>query len=110
MFGEDGEYNLKFGSSKNTDYCYEAVYNKDGILLTENNSPINMGTYNYCSDQKDSKLHQLLDVIPYKVLGNTPDESSKYPGDDEKWKNGDNFDKNVEAKKHRAEIEEMIAQ
>ena len=51
----------------------------------------------------------LLDVIPYKVLGNTPDESSKYPGDDEKWKNGDNFDKNVEAKKHRAEIEEMIA-
>ena len=54
-----------------------------GILLTENNSPINMGTYNYCSDQKDSKLHQLLDVIPYKVLGNTPDESSKYPGDDE---------------------------
>ena len=52
----------------------------------------------------------LLDVIPYKVLGNTPDESSKYPGDDEKWKNGDNFDKNVEAKKHRAEIEEMIAQ
>ena len=45
----------------------------------------------------------------YKVLGNTPDESSKYPGDDEKWKNGDNFDKNVEAKKHRAEIEEMIA-
>ena len=55
-------------------------------------------------------MHQLLDVIPYKVLGNTPDESSKYPGDDEKWKNGDNFDKNVEAKKHRAEIEEMIAQ
>ena len=46
---------------------------------------------------------------PYKVLGNTPDESSKYPGDNEKWKNGDNFDKNVEAKKHRAEIEEMIA-
>lgn len=33
-----------------TDYIYEAVYNKDGILLTENNSPINMDTYNYCSD------------------------------------------------------------
>ena len=46
----------------------------------------------------------------WHCLGNTPDESSKYPGDDEKWKNGDNFDKNVEAKKHRAEIEEMIAQ
>ena len=110
MFGEDGEYNLKFGSSKNSDYCYEAVYNKDGILLTENNSPINMGTYNYCSDQKDSKLHQLLDVIPYKVLGNTPDESSKYPGEDAKAQNGNNFKENIDAQNHRAEIEEMIAQ
>ena len=109
MFGEDGEYNLKFGSSKNTDYCYEAVYNKDGILLTENNSPINMGTYNYCSDQKDSKLHQLFDVIPYKVLGNTPDESSKYPGEDAKAQNGNNFKENIDAQKNRAEIEEMIA-
>lgn len=109
MFGEDGEYNLKFGSSKNTDYCYEAVYNKDGILLTENNSPINMGTYNYCSDQKDSKLHQLFDVIPYKVLGNTPDESSKYPGDKAKNDNGKIFDGNVDARNHRAEVERMIS-
>ena len=109
MFGEDGEYNLKFGSSKNTDYCYEAVYNKDGILLTENNSPINMGTYNYCSDQKDSKLHQLLDVIPYKVLGNTPDESSKYPGDDEKDDNKDRYDGNSDAQDYRAEVERMIS-
>ena len=73
-----------------------------GILLTENNSPINMGTYNYCSDQKDSKLHQLLDVIPYKVLGNTPDESSKYPGEDAKAQNGNNFKENIDAQNHRA--------
>ena len=109
MFGENGEYNLKFGSSKNTDYCYEAVYNIDGILLTENNLPINMGTYNYCSDQNDSDLHQLLDVIPYKVWGNTPDESSKYPGDDAKTQNGQNFNNNIDAQNHRAEVEEMIA-
>ena len=65
MFGEDGEYNLKFGSSKNTDYCYEAVYNKDGILLTENNSPINMGTYNYCSDQIK---HMMSTVEPFSDI------------------------------------------
>ena len=80
-----------------------------GILLTENNSPINMGTYNYCSDQKDSKLHQLLDVIPYKVLGNTPDESSKYPGDDEKDDNKDRYDGNSDAQDYRAEVERMIS-
>ena len=80
-----------------------------GILLTENNSPINMGTYNYCSDQKDSKLHQLFDVIPYKVLGNTPDESSKYPGDKAKNDNGKIFDGNVDAQNHRAEVERMIS-
>ena len=39
-----------------------------------------MGTFNYCSDQADSKLHQTLDVKPYKEYGNTPDPSSKYPG------------------------------
>jgi len=52
----------------------------------------------------------LLDVIPYKVLGNTPDESSKYPGEDVKAQNGNNFKENIDAQNHRAEIEEMIAQ
>ena len=80
-----------------------------GILLTENNSPVNMGTYNYCSDQKDSKLHQLLDVIPYKVFGNTPDESSKYPGDDAKDDNKDRYDGNSDAQDYRAEVERMIS-
>ena len=44
MQGVDGEYNLKFLSYDS--FC-EAVYNKKGILLNENNDPINMGTYNY---------------------------------------------------------------
>ena len=39
----------------------------------------------------------LLDVIPYKVLGNTPDESSKYPGEDVKAQNGNNFKENIDA-------------
>lgn len=106
MSGTDGEYNLKFGSSKNTGYIYEAVYNKDGILLTENNSPINMGTYNYCSDQADKALYQKLDVKPYKEYGNTSDEISKYPGDEAKEENGDRFNANVSAKNHRTSVKE----
>ena len=62
MFGTNGEFNLNFSSSKNTGYIYEAVYNKDGVLLTEDNSPINVGTYNYCSDQADKALHQIFDI------------------------------------------------
>ena len=54
-------------------------------------------------------MHQLFDVIPYKVLGNTPDESSKYPGDKAKNDNGKIFDGNVDARNHRAEVERMIS-
>ena len=108
MFGTNGEFNLKFGSSKNTGYIYEAVYNKDGVLLTEDNSPINVGTYNYCSDQADKSLHQKLDVKPYKAYGNTPDESSKYPGDTAKEQNGDRFNANASAQNHRTNVERRL--
>ena len=77
MFGTDGEYNLKFVSSDNSGNMYEAVYNKNGILLTEENDPENMGTYNYCSDEINNDLHQKLDVDTYKKWGNTPDLSIK---------------------------------
>lgn len=43
---------------------YEAVYNYDGILLDEDNDPVNMGTYNY-ADPSDKLNHGLLDVKPY---------------------------------------------
>ena len=109
MFGTDGEYNLKFGSSKNTDYMYEAVYNKDGILLTEYNSPINMGTYNYCSDQADGDLHQKLDVAPYKAYGNTPNPSSKYPGNDAKEENERKYNNNTSAQNNRLKYEKEIS-
>lgn len=80
------------------------TYRSNPIL----DSPVNMGTYNYCSDQADSDLHQTLDVNPYKDYGNTRDESSKYPGDTEKEKNGDRYNSNVSAQAHRAEVEERL--
>jgi hypothetical protein len=39
-YGEDGAYNLKFISQ---DGHFEAVYNKNGVLLTADNDPLNMG-------------------------------------------------------------------
>lgn len=56
-----GEYNLKFVSK---DGKYEAVYNYDGVLLDENNDPVNMGTYNYASPN-DWLDHFNLDIKPY---------------------------------------------
>lgn len=56
-----GEYNLKFVSK---DGKFEAVYNYVGILLDENNDPVNMGTYNYASPS-DMLKHAYLDVMPY---------------------------------------------
>ena len=45
----------------------------------------------------------------WHCLGNTPDESSKYPGDKAKNDNGKIFDGNVDARNHRAEVERMIS-
>ena len=64
MFGEDGEYNIKFLSE---DGRSEAVYNKQGILLTAENDPVNMATYNFSSDWRE---HSDFDVKPYYVWGN----------------------------------------
>ena len=73
MFGETGAYNIKFISSNNTDNIYEAVYDKDGNLITENDdNGKNMGTYNYASSSKDAGTHNEFDVKTYKNWGNTP--------------------------------------
>jgi hypothetical protein len=68
MQGKDGAYNLKFISS---DGHFEAVYNKDGILLTEENDPINMGTFNYAHQLSDEITHYKYDVQPYFNWNNT---------------------------------------
>jgi len=68
MQGIDGEYNLKFISYDN--FC-EAVYNKKGVLLNENNDPINMGTYNYAAGIAKINSHSVFDISPYIKWGNT---------------------------------------
>lgn len=75
MFGIDGSYNIKFISSNNTDNIYEAVYDKNGNLITENDDyGKNMGTYNYASSSTQSKLHDKFDVKTYENWGNTPND------------------------------------
>jgi len=66
--GDGGEYNLKFVSAEG--FC-EAVYNKKGILLTENNDPVNMGTFNYAAGIKQQDSHTKYDVNPYLLWGNS---------------------------------------
>ena len=73
MQGVDGEYNLKFLSYDSYD---EAVYNKKGILLNENNDPINMGTYNYGAGYS-IKDHIRFDQYPYHIWGNSANSPQK---------------------------------
>jgi hypothetical protein len=68
MQGPDGVYNVKFVSP---DGHFEAVYDKDGILLTEANDPINMGTYNYADPASELFKHVLYDVSPFGDWGNS---------------------------------------
>ena len=72
MQGADGEYNLKFESY---DYYDEAVYNEKGILLTENNDPINMGSYNYGVSSREA--HIRFDQFPYLMWGNAANSPQK---------------------------------
>ncbi|HEY5583992.1 MAG TPA: hypothetical protein VIK78_05820 [Ruminiclostridium sp.] len=72
--GTDGEYNLKFLSC---DGYFEAVYNKKGILLDENNDPINMGTFNYAAGIRSINAHWTFDVSPYLIWGNTSNSPQK---------------------------------
>ena len=64
-----GLFNTKF-ISNDGDGKYEGVYDKRGLLLTEENDPVNMGTYNYCSFSVDMRKHATLDMVPYYIWGN----------------------------------------
>jgi hypothetical protein len=68
MYGKDGEYNLKFISA---DGHFEAVYNREGVLLTKDNDPLNMGTFNYAHQLADQMTHYNLDVWTYFMWNNT---------------------------------------
>jgi hypothetical protein len=99
MYGKDGEYNVKFISE---DGHFEAVYNTDGVLLTQYNDQLNMGTFNYADQVLDKEKHSVLDVVPYIRWGNTAGSVSileSEPSD---------FDENPDAVKQYSAIYERI--
>jgi hypothetical protein len=102
MYGKNGEYNLKFISA---DGHFEAVYNKDGILLTQDNDPLNMGTFNYAHQLADQITHYNLDVWPYFMWNNT--EESMRMNNEEKI-DPVPIDKNEDAMKRYKKYEEII--
>ncbi|MBD5544787.1 MAG: VWA domain-containing protein, partial [Lachnospiraceae bacterium] len=111
MYGENGEYNLKFVSD---DGKYEGVYDKNGTELTEVNDPINMGTYNY-ADPSNVLEHTYFDVLPYGIpglaWGNTRDSVRGCKQACVAAIFGytkDKFKQNNDAKSYRSQIEDRI--
>jgi hypothetical protein len=102
MYGKDGEYNLKFISA---DGHFEAVYNREGILLTQKNDILNMGTFNYAHQLADQVTHYNLDVWPYFMWNNT--EEAMEINKDEKFK-ATAIDKNEDAMNRYKYYEELI--
>lgn len=99
MYGDNGEYNLKFVSA---DGHFEVVYDINGNLVTDS---LNMGTYNYVSP-KNALGHAKFDVIPYSHLGNTPDS---IPGMFlPSFYNQIKYDRNDKAQAHRQNIINQI--
>lgn len=97
---EEGEYNLKFICRE----ChYEAVYNKDGILLTQYNDPDNMATFNYANHKVNPIGHFSSDVVPYYEWGNV--EGKECPDDDSAK---ERYYSNREAQRHRGKIEAIM--
>jgi hypothetical protein len=104
MYGKDGEYNLKFIS---TDGHFEAVYNRDGMLLTQESDPVNMGTFNYAHQLADQITHYNLDVWPYFMWNNT--EEAMSINNTEKIEPVP-IDKNKNAMERYKEYEELFAE
>jgi hypothetical protein len=68
-------HQMGYGNENNAKYIspdgkLEAVYNADGSLVTDIR---NVGTYNY-SPPGDGFSHFIKDVVPYYVMGNSPDD------------------------------------
>jgi hypothetical protein len=73
--GEGNEYNLKMVHQDGR----EAVYNKEGNLVTDT---LNLGTRNTVNPGNIGRdtLHALLDVGPYLLLGNSIDDNPGISG------------------------------
>ena len=67
MFGKNGEYNMKFISE---DGHFEAIYNIEGVKLTGENNPMNMGTFNYGDPINEKLSHIVYDILPFFEWGN----------------------------------------
>jgi hypothetical protein len=102
MYGKDGEYNLKFISA---DGHFEAVYNKNGEKLTEENAPLNMATFNYADSVTEKNKHYKYDVQTYFIWNNTR-ESVKIQ-EKEKYASVP-IDKNEDAMRRYKEYEELL--
>ena len=99
MFGSNGGYNLKFISKCGK---YEAVYNFNGELLTENVDPLNMGTYNYANYMKSKWNHANCDVVPYEFYGNSSSSHHKlFPSTKE-------YDSNTNAQNYRKDMIDLL--
>jgi hypothetical protein len=103
MYGESGEYNLNFMSA---DGHFEAVYNREGILLTKDNDPKNMGTFNYAHQLADQVTHYNLDVWPYFMWNNTKEIMEFFKAGNEVAKTLP-IDKNEEAMERYIEYEKL---
>ena len=73
---EINQHNI--GTSGNSVYLHidghqEAVYDKDGNLVTDS---INMGTYNFCNPINDPICHFMLDTYPWIKWGTSPNDST----------------------------------
>jgi hypothetical protein len=101
VFRKDGEYNLKFVSA---DGYFEAVYDKDGMLLTQDTDPMNMGTFNYANQLRDRMAHYYLDIWPYFKWNNTPGAKEMA------WdvENSQPIEKNENAMKRYKEYEALL--
>lgn len=49
---------------------FASSYSDGAITVNSNNFCVNCGTYNYCSDQINSELHQKFDIDTYFKWGN----------------------------------------
>jgi RHS repeat-associated protein len=99
MYGENGEYNLKFVSKEGR---FEAVYNVNNQLVPNDGGmgSVNMGTYNYSTPNGIWPAgHVVFDVLTWKDWGNIKSEpekgKSKYSDKNEKMKDYHNYYKDI---------------
>lgn len=102
MYGDKGGFNLKFVSTCGK---YEAVYNIYGTLLTEDNDPYNMGTYNYAPVGYSPSGHLLYDVAPYELYGNAPSVGIEIWN---RFPSSERYDNDPLAKEYRIAMVELL--